>query len=533
MDKEFDYIVVGAGAAGCVLAHRLSENPDTRVALLEAGPEDKHPLIKMPKGLAKVMADPNHVWGYQTVPEETNNNTSEFWVRGRVMGGSSSINGMMYVRGQPADFDSIAEISSDDWAWEHIGAAYQALEAHELGEGDCRGAHGPLKVTLPDTKDTITEAFLEAGKALGWAEKADANAPDDIEGIGYAPRTISGGRRQSAATAFIDPIRNRKNLSIFTDCTVDRIGFTNKRAATLDLLRNGQPETWTIKGEIILCGGATASPGILERSGIGDPERLRRLGIDLVNANANVGENLIEHRAIIMQWKLNKNISHNKKYYGLGVLKAGLQYLLTRTGPLSAAAYEQIAWFKTDPTLNRPDAQFLFAPFSFDFAKQRQDVERFPGIHITAYPLRPTSAGHIHVVSADALTPPELRTNYRATPEDCRSMINVVKTARRWAKQAPLADYIDIETLPGPDCQTDDQILHAYDEYGTCAYHAVGSCRMGKDPANAVVDPKLNVYGVQGVRVMDTSVMPTIPSGNTNGPTMAMAWRAADIIRQG
>ncbi|MEM5518320.1 GMC family oxidoreductase N-terminal domain-containing protein [Henriciella sp. AS95] len=530
--KKYDYIIVGAGAAGCVLAYRLSEDPEISVALLEAGPPDTHPFIKMPKGLAKVMADPKHVWGYASVPEDTNNQTSEVWVRGRVLGGSSSINGMMYVRGQPADFDTIAEISSDDWSWDHIGAAYAALESHELGGDETRGADGPLRVTLPDTKDTITDAMLDAGKSMGWVEKPDTNAPDDVEGIGYAPRTVYKGRRQSAATAFLDPIRSRPNLDIITDCTVDRVVLEGKRAVGVYVVHEGQKKQIECRVEVILCGGAMASPNILERSGIGDPERLSDLGIDVVVANPNVGENLLEHRAIIMQWKLNKDISHNKKYYGLGMIKAGLQYYLTRSGPMSAAAYEQVAWFKTRPGLNRPDAQFLFAPFSFDFEKDRKDVERHPGIHVTIYPLRPTSRGHVHITSTDMDAPPQLRTNYRDTEEDRQAMIGAVRVARKWVQQEPLAQYVEEETLPGPDYSSDDDILKAYDQFGTCGYHAVGSCRMSADPETSVVDPELKVRGVEGLRVIDTSIMPVIPSGNTNGPTMAMAWRAADIIQR-
>lgn len=528
---DYDYIIVGAGAAGCVLAHRLSEDPSVRVALLEAGPRDTHPLIHMPKGLAKVMADPSHVWAYASEPETTNANTPEIWVRGRVLGGSSSINGMMYVRGQPADFDAIAESSSDDWSWKHIGKAYAALEAHELGADETRGARGPLKVTVPDTKDTLTEAILEAGKSMGWEEKPDTNAPNDIEGIGYAPRTVHKGRRVSAATAFLDPVRTRTNLTILTDTTVNKVMFTGKRATGVQAVQAGTPREITASREVILCGGALASPGILERSGIGDPARLEALGIPVLLANSNVGENLIEHRAIIIQWKLNADISHNKKYFGWRVLQSGLQYYLTRRGPLSAAAYEQVAWFKTQPGLNRPDAQFLFAPFSFDFAKQRQDVERFPGMHITAYPLRPSSKGHVHIRSADPAAMPELQTNYRDTEEDRRAMIGAVRVAREYVKQAPLAQYIEEETMPGPQYDTDEKILEAYDKFGTCGYHAVGSCRMGKDAATSVVDPTLRVRGVEGLRIIDTSIMPAIPSGNTNGPTMAMAWRAADVIR--
>ncbi len=527
--ESFDYVVVGAGAAGCVLAYRLSEIPQIRVYLIEAGPRDSHPFIAMPKGLPKVMADARHLWAYASEPDACTANTSEVWVRGRVLGGSSSVNGMMYVRGQPADFNAIAEVSSEDWNWENIGAAYAALESHELGAAETRGASGPLKVTMPTLRDTLSEAQIAAGEAMGWPRKHDVNTPDDDAGIGYAPRTIAGGRRQSAAVAFLRPAERRPNLTILTDCTVDRVTFDGKRAAGVEFIRNGQREQVLTSGEVIICGGAMASPAILERSGIGKASRLESLGIPVVCNNEEVGEGLIEHRGLIMQWRLKKDLSQNKRYYGWRLLRSVLQYYLTKSGPMATAAYEIGGWFRTRPGLNRPDAQVLIAPFSFDMAKQRKDVERFPGMHVVVYSLRPTSRGSIHISTRDPDAAAAFQPNYRANDIDRQSMIGAVRVVREYISQKPLADLVGEETSPGLEYQSDDQILEAYDRFGTCAYHAVGSCRMGKDPLS-VVDPELRVRGVEALRVMDTSIMPSIPAGNTQGPTMAMAWRAADII---
>lgn len=527
---SFDYVICGAGAAGCVLAYRLSEDPSVKVALVEAGPRDRHPFIKMPKGLAKVMQDPKHLWVHMGEPEQSNGNQPEPWVRGRVLGGSTAVNGMMYVRGQPADFDSIAEQSSDDWNWKHIGQAYQELEQHELGADETRGDEGPLKISMPTQKLPISDAQIQAGEAMGWQRKEDINAPDDQVAIGYAPRTIWKGKRQSAAEAFLRPAEKRSNLHVLTESTVDRVIFNGKRAVGVEILRKGSREAVLANREVIICGGALASPAILERSGIGQKERLEKLGIALVHESPEVGEGMIEHRGLIMQWKLTKAaMSQNRVFGGWRLLLATLQYYLTGDGPMSAAAYEIGGWFKTRPGLNRPDAQMLIAPFSFDFAKDRTELEKHPGINAVIYPLRPTSRGSIHITTSDPDAAAGFKPNYRATQEDKKAMVGAVRVLREYAEQRPLAAMIEQETMPGKAFSTDEEILAAYDQFGTCGYHAVGSCRMGSD-ANSVVDPQLRVRGISRLRIMDTAIMPVIPAGNTNGPTMAMAWRAADLI---
>lgn len=528
MADAFDYIIAGAGAAGCVLAYRLSEDPRNRVLLLEAGPSDRHPLIHMPKGSAKIMADPRYLWAHESRPGPWTADKPELWVRGKVLGGSTSINGMMYVRGMPADFDGIAELASDDWSWEHIGAAYAALENHELGAAETRGGAGPLRITLPTHRDELSEAQVAAGRAMGWGTKRDMNEPDDAVAIGYAPRTVAGRKRQSAAVAFLRPAMKRPNLTVITGAVVDRVLFEDRRAVGVRAIVAGVPREFRTGGEVIVAGGALSSPAILERSGVGRPEVLEPLGIAIVHASPEVGENLIEHRAIIMQARLRRNISHNRQYGGWRLLLNGLRYALGLDGLLSAAAYEIIGWLKTDPGQNRPNGQILVAPFSFDM-EDRTKVETVPGMHVTAYNLRPTSRGRIHIAGTDPNLPASLDAHHHATIEDQRELVALVRTVRQYLAQEPLASLIECETSPGPGYRTDEEILAAYDRFGTCGYHAVGSCRMGRD-AGSVVDPALRVRGVANLRVMDTSIMPVIPSGNTNGPTMAMAWRAADLI---
>jgi choline dehydrogenase len=529
LSERYDYIIVGAGSAGCVLANRLSENPAHTVLLIESGPDDTSPLIKMPRGIGKLLAPGNpHVWDYMVSPG--GNQPEELWLKGRTVGGSSSVNGMVYVRGAPADYDGWAALGCTGWGWDEIGPKFVALEDHQLGAGEDRGAGGPLKVTVHPPGNPICAAMIEGAKQLGVAEVADINGAVATSdgGIGYQTNSISDGQRFSAARAFLAPVRHRANLTVVTDTDVLRILFDDTRASGLAIRDKAGERTIAATREIIISAGAIQSPKLLQLSGVGPAALLHAHGIPVIADRANVGKNLRDHRYLSTQYRV-KSHSLNHKFGGLGLVRSALDYFIRHKGPLTHSAHEVGGFVKTRPGLDRPDAQIGFGLYSIHADENGVAVDKNPGITILGYFTRPESQGEVRIRSADPDDKPIIEANHFSTEIDRVSAISLFRWLRALGKTPALAEWIVEETAPGASIETDADILENALKLGGTSYHVSGTCRMGSDDAS-VLDPQLRVRGVQALRVVDTSIMPTLVSGNTNAPAMVIAMRAADFI---
>ncbi len=529
--SDFDYIVVGAGSAGCVLANRLSEDPRNQVLLIEAGGRDTSPLVRVPKGFGKMLSNPKLAWQYPVRPIGSSQRVEQ-WARGRMLGGSSSINGMVYNRGSAADYDALVELGNPGWGWNDILPIFRKIENHQLGASEMRGAGGPLDVSIdPELPEPCNE-LVRAGSKLGWSLTDDANG-DDGERIGPAARTIKDGRRVSASRAFLRPIKSRPNLTIAVNTTVSKVLFEGDKAVGVEASTSKHGRlTFTAGREIVLSLGSLATPKVLQLSGIGDRSLLRGLGVECIVDSPNVGRRMREHHCFGIQFRLNRNIGMNR-HLSTPARQAltAAKYLVTHKGPMSTPAYDVIGFFKSSPDQPRPDAQILMAPFSAAPYEAGKDLglEREPGIQAIGYVLRPDSEGYVAITSSDPAAPLDIEANFFATQHDRDTGVALFKKMRELFSQDPISSYLVRELVPGADVTSDDAIIDACLNDGYCGYHAVGTCAMG--PADEdVVDPELRVRGVDKLRVMDCSVMPTMVSGNLNGPAMAMAWRAADLI---
>jgi choline dehydrogenase len=535
MSDIFDYVIVGAGAAGCVLANKLSANPATSVLVIEAGPADSNPLIHMPRGLGKLYTNAETTYFYD-VQRTAGKPQTEAWLRGRMLGGSTSLNGLMYQRGHQEDYDHWEmDLGLAGWGWTSFGRIFKAMEDHELGANAHRGAGGPVAVSVTKNHTLLMDKLIEAGGKLGLPQFRDANLPEQ-EGIGYINSTIRQGRRWSANKAFLEPVRSRKNLTVVINAEVTKILVEGRRAVAVECKQGDKRITYRAGREIILAAGTMHSPKLLQLSGIGPGAHLQSLGIPVIHDSPEVGANLREHLVFRVQYRLSGDYSQNKQHSGWRVMWHGIRYMLTHGGLMSDPPYDVTAFVRTRKNLTRPDAQIVIGNMSMSIAEEGFTVdvklEDEPGASIIGYNMLPESRGSVMIKSPDPDAKLQVIANYLTDPRDKATAIGTVRFMRALFEHPVVKPYVKAELLPGPSVQTDDQILAAYDKVSGPGYHAVGTCRMGIDAAS-VVDEKLRVRGVTNLRVADISIFPTMVSGNTQAPAMAAAWRAAEIIEGG
>jgi choline dehydrogenase len=526
---EFDYIIVGAGSAGCVLANRLSEDGKKSVLLLEAGPKDTNLWIHVPLGYGKLFNEKSVNWMYQTEPEPGLDGRTVFQPRGKVLGGSSSINGLLYVRGQHEDYDRWRQHGNSGWGYDDVLPYFKKAENQQRGADDFHGVGGPQPVSDLGHPDPLSAAFIAAAAETGIPVNPDFNGASQ-EGAGFFQTTTWRGRRASTAVAYLRPAKVRNNLHVETSALAQRIVFDGRRAVAVVYRQAGVLRGARARKEIIVSGGAYNSPQLLQLSGVGPADLLRRHGIDVVLDAPGVGHDLQDHLQVRVVMRCAKRITLNDIVnHPVRRIMAGARYAAFRTGPLSIAAGTSGAFFKTSPRLATPDIQIHFLPFSTD--KMGEKLHSFSGFSASVCQLRPESRGSLRIASADPSAPPEIRINYLSTEVDRAANVEGLKILRKILHAPALSSFVVEEVDPGAKVSTDEELLNYCRQRGSTIYHPTSTCRMGSDPL-AVVDQRLRLRGIEGLRVVDASVMPDLVSGNTNAAVIMIAEKASDMILQ-
>jgi choline dehydrogenase len=526
---SYDYIIVGAGTAGCVLANRLSADPNVSVLLLEAGGKDNYIWTKIPVGYLYCIGNPKVDWGFKTEPEPGLNGRAIDYPRGKVLGGCSSINGMIYMRGQARDYDHWAQLGNPGWGWDDVLPYFLKSEDNlALAPSELHARGGEWRIEKPRLSWEILDAFMEAAQQAGLPKVDDFNTGDN-EGVGYFHVNQKRGWRWNTSRGFLKPIRNRRNLRVVTGAHTKRVTLADDRAAGIVFDLNGAEQTADAKGEIILAAGAVASPTILQLSGIGPGEVLREHGLHVMHELAGVGENLQDHLQIRCAYKVEGVETLNERANSLiGKLGIGLEYFLFQRGPMTMAPSQLGAFAKSDPSYDTPNIQYHVQPLTLD--KFGEPLHTFPAFTASVCNLRPESRGTIRIKSADPYDSPAIRPNYLSAERDRQVAAQAVRYTRNIVGQPALAKYKPQEFKPGLELETQEDLVKAAGDISSTIFHPIGTCKMGDDPM-AVVDGRLRVHGLRGLRVVDASVMPTITSGNTNSPTLMIAEKAAEMIK--
>jgi choline dehydrogenase len=529
-DQTYDYIVTGAGSAGCVLAARLSESGRHRVLLLEAGGKDSNFWIHVPLGYAKTFVNPKVNWMFDSEPEPNLNDRVMYQPRGKVLGGTSSINGMIYMRGNHADYDQWRQQGCEGWDWKSVLPYFRKAEDNERGASEFHGSGGPLRVSNQPYEWEIGKLLLQACLEAGITPNADFNGAQQ-EGCGYYQTTTNNRRRWNTAAAYLRPARKRPNLVVQTHAHATRVLVEDGRAVGVEYRTPRGLRTARAVGEVIVSGGAFGSPQLLLLSGIGPAQHLHDMGITVIHDLPGVGSNLQDHFNTFCSWRISRSISLNELHHSIPrQIVAGAQYLLWRGGPMSGNGLYVGALVRSDPSLERPDLQMNISAWStIDRTRDGIISHPFPGFAISPVHLRPEGRGTVRLKSPDPLAPPEIRFNFLRSEYDMRAVIKGVRIARNIARQNALQRLLVAETSPGSAVMTDEQLADDVRKRGVSNLHPVGSCGMGHGP-NAVVDPRLRVHGIDGLRVVDASIMPSIIAGNTNAPTIMIAEKASGMI---